>query len=470
MQIPEVEKHPLSFHLIRMALDPLNHLDALSKRYGDIFTIMFGSTPAVFVSHPEGIKQIFTNTKDIKAPGELNRDMVLMTGQQGILQLDGSRHKHRRKLLMPAFHGARMQAYAQQICDLTEKAIAQYPIGKSFLAYPTIESITLQISMQVVLGLHKGERFTKLQHFLPAVLHHMRSPLMQICFGLPFLQKDLGHWSPWGYLLYLRQEIYQHLDAEVKERRCDASLQQEETDILSELISAHNEAGEPIANEEVRDLLLSPLFAAQDASGVAIAWLLYWIHRLPKVRDQLLKELDSLGECPDPMSIIELPYLSAVCQEALRIYPTQLFTFPRRVESPVELMGYELSPGTLLFGCIYLTHQREELYPQPKQFQPERFLERQFSTYEFLPFGGGVRSCIGATFALFEMKLVLATILSRYHLALVNKRPEQPRFEGLMCYPASGVKMKVLSQLQYQEKRIGTTTIPQEGQKCNALN
>jgi cytochrome P450 len=152
------------------------------------------------------------------------------------------------------------------------------------------------------------------------------------------------------------------------------------------------------------------------------------------------------------MSIIQLPYLNAVCQEALRIYPTQLFTFPRRVESPIELMGYELNRGTLLFGCIYLTHQREDLYSQPKEFQPERFLERQYSPYEFLPFGGGARGCIGANFALFEMKLVLATILSHYQLALTRKQPEQPKFEGLMCYPASGVKMAMLGQRQRQEQ------------------
>jgi cytochrome P450 len=450
MKIPEVEKIPLLVHFMKLAVDPLNHLDAISKRYGDIFSIMFGSTPTVFVSNPQGIKQIFTNTKEIKALGELNQDMAFITGKQGLLQLDGLPHKHRRKLMMPAFHGARMQAYGQRICDLTEKVMNQYETGELFVTYPTIESITLQASLEVVLGLHQGERYEKLRQMLPAILKHMRSPLMQICFAFPFLQQNLGQRSPWGYLLHLRQEIHQLLYAEVKERREQADSSR--TDILSELVFARDEAGEFMTNEEVRDLLLSPLFAAQDASGVAITWLLYWIHRQSSVREQLLKELDSLGDSPDPMSIIQLPYLNAVCQEALRIYPTQLFTFPRRVESPIELMGYELNPGTLLLGCIYLTHQREDLYSQPKEFQPERFLERQYSPYEFLPFGGGARGCIGATFALFEMKLVLATILSRYQLALTRKQPEQPKFEGLMCYPASGVKMAMLGQRQRQEQ------------------
>ncbi len=150
------------------------------------------------------------------------------------------------------------------------------------------------------------------------------------------------------------------------------------------------------------------------------------------------------------MSIFTLPYLSAVCNEALRIYPTQLFAFPRLVESPIKLMGYDLSPGTILIANIYSTHQREDLYSQPKEFQPERFLEKQYSPYEFLPFGGGSRVCIGGTFALFEMKLILATILSRYELELVSQRPERPKFGGLICYPASGVKMVVRGVRQHQ--------------------
>jgi cytochrome P450 len=441
MKIPEVNNIPLWLNIIKIANDPLNHLDAIAKQYGDIFIIKFGSTPIVFLSNPQAIKQIFTNTKEINSPGELNEEMALITGNQGLLQLDGLRHKHRRKLIMPAFHGIKMQAQGKLICDLTKKVMDQHLGRKTFIAYPTIEEITLQVSMEVVLGLREGERYEKLKHLLPTILKSMRSPIMQITSIFPFLQRDLGRWSPWGYLMYLRQEIFQLLYAEVQERRKQADTSR--TDILSELIFARDEMGELMTDEEVRDLLLSPLFAAQDASGVAITWLLYWVHHLPQVREQLLQELASLGDSPDPMSIAQLPYLSAVCNEALRIYPTQLFTFPRRVESPTELMGYGLSPGTLLMGCIYLTHQRQDLYSQPKQFQPERFLEKQYSPYEFFPFGGGARTCIGAALAVFEMKLLLATILSNYQLMLVKNQPEQPKFEGLMCYPASGVKMRI---------------------------
>jgi cytochrome P450 len=450
MKLPEVPKTPLWLLYIKMAANPLGYLDAIGKRYGDIFTITFGSTPIVFVSNPQGLEKIFTNTKEITAPGEFNRDMALTTGEQGLLQLDGLRHKHRRKLIMPAFHGTRMQAHGQRICEFTENVMSREKTGKLFSAYSSVEAIALQASIEVVLGLREGERYEQLKKLLTSVLECMQSPIIQVCYSLPVLQRDLGRWSPWGYLLHLRRELYQLLYDEVKQRREQADPSR--TDILSELVSARDEAGEPMTNEEVRDLLLSPLFAAQHASATAIAWALYWIHHLPTVRDRLLQELDHLSDSPDPMSIVRLPYLSAVCNEALRIYPTQLFTFPRRVESPIELMGYDLSPGTVLTGNIYLTHQREDIYPEPKQFKPERFLEKQFSSYEFLPFGGGTRGCIGAAFALFEMKLVLATILSRYQLALADKRPERPKFEGLMCYPASGVKMVMLGQRHRQEQ------------------
>lgn len=448
MKLPAGPKTPIWLQNQQFQADPFGYMDAVYKRYGDIVTIMYGSTPIVHVSNPLGIKQVFTNTKEITARGALNQSFALMTGNQGVLQLDGFRHKHRRKLLMQAFHGERMQACGQRICELTEKIISQQAIGKPFIAYPTIEDITLRVGIEVVMGLRQGERYNKIKYLFASIIKYSQSPFFKFVRNLPFGERDLGRWSPWGYRLHLRQELFQLLYAEVQERRKQADPSR--TDILSDLIFASDETGEPLSDEEVRDLLLSPIIAAQDASATAIAWSLYWIHRLPKVRERLLEELDRLGESPDPMIIVALPYVSAVCNEVLRIYPTQLFTFPRLVKSPVEVMGNELSPGTVLIGNIYLTHQRQDLYPEPKQFKPERFLEKQFSPYEFLPFGGGARSCIGGAFALFEMKLVLATILSRYQLTLVDKRPEKPKFGGLICYPASGVKMHMHGRRQHQ--------------------
>jgi Cytochrome P450 len=171
------------------------------------------------------------------------------------------------------------------------------------------------------------------------------------------------------------------------------------------------------------------------------------------VRQKLLQELDSLGENPDPMEIFRLPYLSAVCQETLRIYPVAMLTFAREVLTPVELMGHQLEPGTAVFASIYLTHRREDLYPEPLQFKPERFLERQFSPYEYLPFGGGSRRCIGLALAQLEMKLVLATILRDFDLVLAEKKPVQAKRRGVSLEPAGGVRMALLGRRMSQQNR-----------------
>ncbi|MUL37904.1 cytochrome P450 [Gloeocapsopsis dulcis] len=447
MKLPPGPKTPSWLIGLQFEGDPFGYMDNISQRYGDIVTLMVGSTPTIYVSNPLGIKEIFTNTKEIAARGELNLGFALMTGNQGVLQLDGLTHKNRRKLLMQTFHGARMQACGRRICELTEQIISKQILGKPFVAYPIIEDITLRVGIKVVMGLTEGKLSEKIKHLFTSILKQGQSPIDKILSNI-LGEKDLGRWSSYGYRLYLRQELFQLLLTEVEERRQQADFSR--ADMLNDLIFAKDETGQLLSNEEVRDLLLSPIYAAGDASGTAITWALYWIHRLPAVRLRLLSELDSLGDNPDPMSIFALPYLNAVCNEVLRIYPTQLFAFPRLVESTVEVMDYEFNPGTILIANIYSTHQREDLYPQPKEFQPERFLEKQFSSYEFLPFGGGSRVCIGATFALFEMKLILATILSRYELELVSQRPERPKFGGLICYPASGVKMVVRGLRQHQ--------------------
>jgi cytochrome P450 len=221
-------------------------------------------------------------------------------------------------------------------------------------------------------------------------------------------------------------------------------------------MSARDEAGAGMTDVELRDELMTLLVAGHETTATALTWALYWIHKLPSVRDKLLQELDSLGDQPDPSAIFRLPYLNAVCSETLRIYPVGMLTFPRVVKTPVLLLEHQLEPGTILVGCIYLTHQREDIYPQPKQFKPERFLERQFSPYEYLPFGGGSRRCIGMAFALFEMKIVLAKILSRFELTLADNHPVRPLRRGLTSAP-SDVRLVVTGQRLQNSRPLQAT-------------
>lgn len=450
MKLPPGPKTPTWLLNIQFASDPLGYMDSVAKRYGDIFTIMFGSTPVVFVSNPQGIKQVFTQAKEIVAAGNLNENAAPLVGNNGLLLLDGLRHKNRRQLLMPPLHGTRIQSYGKHICEIAERLISQQTVGKEFLAYRTMQVITLEVILEVLFGLREGDRYQKFRDLLPRLMVLARSASLEICFSFPFLQRDFGRWSPWSRFIYLRRQFDELILAEISDRRQKTNYPS--TDVLSELISACDETGKPFTDEELRDLFPSLIFGGRDASATAITWALYSIHKNSAVLDRLRDELDSLGNSPDPMSIVALPYLTAVCNECLRIYPTQVITFPRLVESTIEIMGYELNPGTIIRGCVYLTHQREDLYPDSREFKPERFLEKQFSNYEFLPFGGGARRCPGEALALFEMKLVLATILSRYQLALVNKQPERPKPQGVNYPPASGLKMVMLGQRQRQDR------------------
>ena len=461
MQLPNPLKTPSLLQKLQWVTDPVSYMENAAQQYPDIFTgkiIGFGDT-VVFVNHPKAIQEILTNDrKKFAAVGELNGILQPLLGNYSVVMLERDRHKRQRQLVTPSFHGERMQAYGQLICNASEKIFSQLPLNKPFLARNLTQDISQQVILQAIFGLYEGEKIQKLRQLLPLLLELFQSPFTSSLFFFSFLQQDLGAWSPWGKFLRNREQIDQFLYTEIA--KCQQQPDPERIDILSLLISCRDEAGQPMTVQELRDHLITLILAGYETTASAMAWGLYWIHQKPLVHEKLLQELDTLGDSPDPMSIYRLPYLTAVCNETLRIHPVTMFSFPRVVQEPVELLGYSLEPGTVLLPSIYLTHQREDLYPQPKEFQPERFLERQFSPYEFLPFGGGARRCIGEALALFEMKLVLATVLSRYHLALVDRRPERPQRRGFTLAPSSGVKMVITGRRARQESLVNMTTTP----------
>ena len=303
----------------------------------------------------------------------------------------------------------------------------------------------MRVILQVVFGIDREERSQQLRHLITSLLNSFDTPVTSSVIFFPFLQKDWGAWSPWGRFLRLKQEIKQIIYAEIAERRAKmqdiASFQADYTDILSLLMLAKYEDGRTMTDEELHDNLMSLLIAGHETTASALVWALYWVTYLPEVHHKLRSELDRLGDNPTPIEIAKLPYLSAVCAETLRIYPVAPAAFIRVPQSSVEIMGYTFPKGSALALSIYLLHQREDLYPQPKQFKPERFIERQYSAYEYLPFGGSNRRCIGSALALLEMKLVLANIISRFKLNLVNNRPVKPIRRGLTFAPPGNVKM-----------------------------
>jgi cytochrome P450 family 110 len=431
---------------IQWVADPVGYMETAARKYPDIFTskiVGFGNS-IIFINEPQAIQQILTNDrKQFSAPGELNALLEPILGRSGIIMLDGDRHKKRRQLIMPSFHGSRMQNYGQLVTEITtkvfDKLFANKAAKPNFLAREAMQDISLQIILQAVFGLYEGERCQQLKMLMNKMGELFTSPISSSFLFFPAIQKDLGAWSPWGNLVRQRERIDQLIYLEIEERR--ANLDPDRTDILSMLMTARDEEGNPMTDLELRDELLTLLFAGHETTATAMSWALYWLNHLPEVKQKLLHELKSVTDPTDWMSIFRLPYLTAVCNETLRIHPVAMLTFPRVVVEPVELLGYKLESNTIVMGCIYLLHHREELYPDAEQFKPERFLDRQFSPYEFMPFGGGVRRCVGEALAQFEMKIVLATILLNYDLELSDRKPVKPQRRGVTLAPAGNLKM-----------------------------
>ncbi|MFN6514549.1 MAG: cytochrome P450 [Nostoc sp. CreGUA01] len=454
MRVPESQQTPKFIQLLQWIFNPLKLMETSAKAYGECFSLhITGNSPIVLFSNPQAIQEIFTAPLD-KLDGKGSAQLLKsLLGENSLILLSGASHQRQRRLLTPPFHGDRMKAYGQIIANITDEVISKWKIGEPFCIRDSMQEISLRIILQAVFGLHQGERLTKLSGLLRSVLELSGSPLRASIVFLPLLRVDWGNWSPWGRFLRQMQQIDELLYSEIQERRDhpDASR----TDILSLMMSARDVNGEPMTDVELRDELMTLLVAGHETTASALTWAFYWIHHLPEVREKLLTELDNVNENADWNEISRLPYLTAICQETLRIYPIVMLTIPRIVKSPIEIMGYELQPGTLLQGCIYLMHHREDLYPEPNQFKPERFLQRQYSQYEYLPFGGGNRTCIGMAFAMFEMKLVLATVLSQMNLALVDNYQVKPTRRGITLGPSGGKWLIATGQRQKVKTPVG---------------
>ncbi len=432
---------------IRWIFNPFKVLEERVVKYGESFTISKNTLPlVVYFTNPQAIEQIFTANPELFDTNSANDILLPLLGEHSMILLGGKKHQRQRKLLMPPFHGDRLRTYGELIHNVTKGVISQWQIGKPFAVRSSMQEISLQVILNAVFGIHEGERFEQLKKVLTTLLDSVGSPVSSLLLFFTSLQKDWGAWSPWGRFLRLKQQIDSLLIDEIKERRQQADPQRD--DILSLLLDARDEEGEAMTDEELRDELITLLFAGHETTASALSWALYWIDSLPEVKEKLLNELKNLPADANFSDIARLPYLNAVCLETLRIYPIAITPFPRVVKVPMEIMGYQLEPGTLLLVSTYLTHQREDIYPEPKKFKPERFLERQFSPYEYLPFGGSNRRCIGAAFALFEMKLALATILTSCDLKLVNTRPIKPTRRGLTVAPPANMQMVVTLKKQ----------------------
>ena len=431
-------KTPRALRMIKFITRPLNYLEDYQQRYGDLFQV--GQTPPlVYVGHPQAIQQIFNAPAEQFHTGGGGGVLLQLLGENSVLLLDGDRHQRQRKLLMPPFHGDRLRTYSQLICQVTEQVFSQLPENQAFRLRPPLQEITLRVILKAVFGLNEGPRYEQLRHLLSELLETFGSPLSAILIFFPQLQRDWGEWSPWGRFLRLKQQVDDLIYQEIRERQQQENTERD--DILTLLMSARDEAGVAMSEVELHDELMTLLVAGHETTASALCWALYWIHYLPEVEEKLRQELNPFRDNFTPENIAKLPYLTAMCQETLRIYPIALMTGVRLLKSPLEIRGHRLPKNTAIFPSIYLLHQRPETFPEPKKFKPERFLERQFSPYEYLPFGGGHRRCIGSAMALLEMKLVLATFLLNATFKLPRRRSIQPVRRGLTMAPPANLSL-----------------------------
>jgi cytochrome P450 family 110 len=438
-QLPNCITNPPWWQLMNWIADPLGFQDTYSRRYGDIFTMrLSGLGSCVILGNPQAIQEIFSQDSkfDVGRGNDLAEPLL---GKNSLILMDGNRHRRERKLLMPPFHGEKLQTYAKQICLITEQVASHWQVGQPFVARTAMQKISLEVILQIVFGLSEGARYQQLKPLLADWLDMTDSPLRSSMLFLRFLQKDWGTWTPWGRMKQRQRHIHDLLQAEIEERRTKGN--EGHADILSLMMAARDENGQAMSDEELRDELLTILFAGHETTATTLAWAFYQIHQHPDVREKLLQELDGLGEKSNPMEIAKLPYLTAVSQEILRMYPVIPVIFPRITKSPVKIAGYQFDAETTLMPSIYLVHYREDLYPNAQQFKPERFLDRQYSSSEYLPFGGGSRRCLGYPLAQLEMKLVLAAVLSKYQLALAEDKPVKLQRRGFTLAPAGGVRM-----------------------------
>ncbi|HEY9637178.1 MAG TPA: cytochrome P450 [Coleofasciculaceae cyanobacterium] len=447
MNLPDGPRTPSFLQTIQLIAQPTKFLDSCQERYGDPFTVRvlgLNSPPVVFFSHPQAIQDIFSLPSSQLDFRKATHVFEPLMGSNSIILQEGDKHQRQRKLMMPAFHGDRMRSYGQVIGEITKQAMAGWTTGSSFSVHEVMSKITLQIILRVVFGIESGSRYQQLEKLLSSLLEDVTTPLYSSLFFFPPLQKDLGSWSPWGQFLRRRSSIDTLIYAEITERREHAD--ESRTDILSMLMLARDENGQPMSDVELRDQLVSLLLLGYETSAAVLAWTFYWVLSSPSVLHALYQELDSLGEDSEAAEKAQLPYLTAVCAETLRINPIALICTPRRALEALQLAGYHLNAGTILIPCIYLAHQRSDVFPEPKAFKPERFLKQKFSPYEYLPFGGGARGCIGAAFSMFEMKLILGTILSSFQLTLAERFPVRPVRRGITIVPSGGVPVVVTSQ------------------------
>jgi cytochrome P450 len=428
-QLPPGPRLPALVQGVGLWTRPLAYLERLRARYGRRFTVRFPlAPPFVIITDPEEIRAVFTAPPDVLHPGEGARVLEPLVGKNSVILLDEAPHMEQRKLLLPAFHGERMARLSGLMTEVAVREVESWPRDSELPLHPRMQRLTLEIILRTVFGLDPGPRLDALRDSLGHLLAFGDRP---ISLTPPDPEgraaKVLAHIGPFAEFARRQAESDRLVFELIDERRADRG---EREDILSMLLEARHEDDSPMSSQELRDELLTLLVAGHETTATSLAWAFERLARSPRVLGVLVNEVDAGND----------EYLTATIQEALRRRPVLPNCEPRLVKQPIEVGGWSYPTGVCLVANSYLVHHDPAIYPDPYEFRPERFLEKGPGTYTWIPFGGGRRRCIGASFAMLEMQIVMRSVLERCELRPAGDGAELARRRNITVRPGEGAR------------------------------
>jgi cytochrome P450 len=436
---PEPRNGPL-LQTLRWTIRPLAFMDECRREIGDSFSLRFlgFERPMVLISDPAAIKALYMEQANGLPPG---RNIVLepILGSQSLLLQEGAEHLARRRLMLPAFHGERMRSYEAVLDEIVGAEIDSWPLHSEFPIHTRMQAITLEAILRIVFGVADGPRLERLRGVLSTVLTETASPRSQL---IALATRRFRGGNAFARFEKQLQEVDDLLYAEIAEHRTRPDLGERE-DILSMLMLAEFEDGGTMGDKELRDQLMTLLLAGHETTATALAWTF----------DLLLRHPEPLGKLRDSLEAGEDDYLRATISESLRLRPV-LPLAGRRLAKDLVVDGLSLPAGTDVTPAIWITHTRPDLYPEPFAFRPERFLGDGPESYAWIPFGGGIRRCIGAAFAEFEMRIVLREVLTRCDLHKASPLPEQTGRRNITLSPKDGTPVVVTARRPAREPQL----------------
>jgi cytochrome P450 len=408
---------------LEYGLDPYGYFRRAQRRFGDVFTVHVVGEEWVILAHPDAVREVFGHGPDELDSGQANFPLRPILGTRNVLLLDGAEHLRRRKLVLPPFHGERMKNYEEIIAGVARRDLAAWPVGEPFAVLPRMQAVTFEVIMRAVFGIQESGRLDRLENVLRAFLSWTTNWRRALVFGF------LGPERVMSLRGFRRQlaEVDAEVLGEITRRREVGDLAVRE-DVLSMLLQARDEEGRPLSDRELRDELVTLLVAGHETTAAALTWALGELAGAPAIQERLCRGEEGLSE--------------AVVTETLRLRPPVPLGALRRLRQPLRIAGHDLPAGATVAACALLVHRRPDLYERPDDFIPDRFLPAKPPPGGWLPFGGGVRRCVGAAFAQFEARLVLEEVARRFSLAHPpGRRPIGIGRRGIVLVPRRGGRL-----------------------------